>query len=113
MVERTYFTAEEISACTSKEQLTGLLSQAPSREVLIRTFREYGLHVAGLEFCTQEKLAGYLAGELLMLREKKPLRRKSGLIDRISGALRRKSEELVLSFSGATLAGMMVFMLAI
>ena len=113
MVERTYFTAEEISACTSKEQLTGLLSQAPSREVLTRTFRAFRLHFAGLEFCTKEKLAGYLAGELLILRKKKPLRRRIGLIDRISGALRHKSEEMVLSFSGATLAGMMMFMLAI
>ena len=113
MVERTYFTAEEISVCTSKEQLTALLSQAASKEVLYRTFKEYGLNSSGLEFCTKEKLASYLAGELLILRKKKPLHRKSGLIDRISGALRRKSEEIALSFSGATLAGMMVFMLAI
>ena len=113
MVERAYFTAEEISSCTSKEQLTALLSQAANMEVLYRTFKEYGLNASGLGFCTNEKLAGYLAGELLILRKKKLLRRKVSLIDRISGALRRKSEEMVLSFSGATLAGMMVFMLVL
>ena len=113
MVARTYFTAEEISTCTSREQLTDLFSQAANKEVLTRTFRAFGLYVAGLELCTQEKIAGYLAGELLILRKKKPLRRRIGLIDRIAGAFRRKSEEMVLSFSGATLAGMMVFMLAI
>ena len=113
MVERTYFTAEEISACTSKEQLTALLSQAASREVLYRTFKEYGLNSSGLELCNKERLAVYLAGELLILRKKKPLSRRIGLINRISGALRRKSEDIALSFSGATLAGMMVFMLAI
>ena len=113
MVERTYFTAEEISACTSKEQLTALLSQAANREVLYRTFKEYGLNTLGLEFCTKEKLADYLAGELLILWKKKPQCREIGLIDRMSRALRHKSEEMVLSFSGATLAGMMMFMLAI
>ena len=113
MKTRTYFTTEEISACTNREQLTDLFCQAANKEVLTRTFRAFGLHVAGFEFCTKEKLAGYLAGELSIIRRKKPLHRKSGLIDRISGALRRESEELVLSFSGATLAGMMVFMLAI
>lgn len=113
MVTRTYFTSEEISACTNREQLTDLFSHAANKEALTRTFRAFGVNIAGLEFCTQEKLAGYLAGELLILRKKKPLSRRIGLIDRISGALRHKSEEMVLSFSGAILAGMMMFMLAI
>ncbi len=110
---KTVFTIEEISACTSREQLTELLQQAANREALISVFREYGIVYAGLEFCTKEKLAGYLAGELLMLRKVKPLRRKIGLFKRIVGVLERKSEDIALSFSGAVLAGMMVFMLVL
>ena len=113
MVEKAYFSAEEISACTTKEDLTALLRQASSREALCKVFREYGLSYSGLELCPKAKLAEYLAGELLLLRQRKPLRRRESLIDRLAGVLRRKSEGMVLSFSGATLAGMMVFMLAI
>ena len=102
----TAFTTEEISACTSKEQLTNLLRQAANREVLYRAFREYGIRYAWLQFCTQEKLAEYLANELLMLMQRKALRRKVRLIDRLS-------EYATLSLSGATLAGMMIFMLVL
>ena len=113
MVKKACFCAEEISACTNKEELTVLLRQAESREVLYELFREYGLNYSGLELCTKEKLAEYLAGELLLLRQRKPLRQRVSLIDRLAGVLRRKSEGMVLSFSGATLAGMMVFMLVL
>ena len=113
MVEKVCFSAEEISACTTKEELAAVLRRASSRKVLYEVFREYGLSFSGLEFCTKEKLAEYLAGELLLLQKKKPLRQSVSLIDRLAEALMRKSEEMVLSFSGATLAGMMVFMLAI
>ena len=110
---KTRFGVEEISSCPTKEALTELLSQAASREVLNRTFREFGLSPAGLQFCPTEKLAWYLASELMMLRKRKPFSRKVRLVDRISRALRDKVEDMMLSISGATLAGMMVFMLAI
>ncbi len=110
-VRKTVFTTEEISACTNKEQWTELFMQAANREVLTQEFREFGINYAGLEFCTTRKLAEYLAGELLMLRHQNRLRRKVGLFERISDTLKRKSEDIALSFSGATLAGMMVFML--
>ena len=113
MVDRAYFATEEISACTSREQLTALFSQAASREMLVRTAKTYGLNVSGLEFCTKEKLAGYLAGEFLILRQKKSLRRKVSLLERLGGFIERKCEDIVLSLSGATLTGMMIFMLAI
>ena len=113
MVERICFTAEEISACTSREQLTELFTQAASKKILARTAKTYGLNISGLEFCTKEKLAGYLAGEFLILRQKKPLRRKVSLLDRLGGFIERKYEDIALSLSGATLAGMMIFMLAI
>ena len=113
MVERKYFTTEEISACINREQLTALFSQAASREILVRTAKTYGLNVSGLEFCTKEKLAGYLAGEFLILRQKKSLRRKVSLLERLGGFIERKCEDIVLSLSGATLTGMMIFMLAI
>ena len=103
---RKLFTTEEILTCTSKEQLIALLNQAANREVLYRTFREYGLSYTWLKFCTQEKLAEYLAIELLMLMQKKTLRRKERLIDRLS-------DYATLSLSGATLAGMMIFMLVL
>ena len=110
---KEYFTAEEISACASKEQLTGLFNQAASRKILERTAKEYGLNILGLEFCTKEKLASYLAGEFLILRQKKTLRRKVSLLERLGGFIDRKCEDIALSLSGATLAGMMMFMLAI
>ena len=113
MVERAYFTAEEISACTGRKQLTELFSQAASREILARTAKTYGLNVSGLEFCNKEKLAGYLSVEFLILREKNPLRPNVSLFSRIAGALERKCEDIALSLSGATLVGMMIFMLAI
>ena len=107
------FTAEEISACTSREQLTELFSHAANKEALARIFRAFGLNVAGLEFCTKEKLAGYLAGELWILRQRNPLRQKVSLLSRLAGALERKCEDMALSLSGAALAGIMVFILAI
>lgn len=110
---KEYFTAEEISACASKEQLTEMLSQAVGREILARIAKTYGLNISGLEFCTKEKLAGYLAGEFMILRKKKPLRRKVSLLDRLGGFIERKCEDIALSLSGAILAGMMIFMLAI
>ncbi len=112
---KTVFTSEEVAAyakrCITRYQLTMFLRQAANREVLIRIFRDFGIRYAGLEFCTTRKLAEYLAGELLMLRHQKRLRRKVGLFERIADAVKRKSEDIALSFSGATLAGMMVFML--
>ena len=113
MVTRECFTTEEISACTSKEQLTELFCQALSRKILMRTAKEYGLNISGLEFCSKEKLAGYLAGEFLILRQKKPLRRQIGLFSRLAGALEHKCVDMALSLSGATLAGMMIFMLVL
>lgn len=113
MVEKTCFTSEEISVCTSREQLTELFRQTASREILTRTAREFGLNISGLEFCTKKKLAGYLAGEFMILRQKKPLCRKVSLIVRLAEALERKCEDIALSLSGAALAGMMMFMLAI
>ena len=110
---KEYFTAEEISACASKEQLTGLFNQAASRKILERTAKEYGLNISGLEFCTKEKLAGYLAGEFMILQQKKHLRPKVSLFNKLAEALERKCEDIALSLSGATLAGMMMFMLAI
>ena len=101
---KTTFSSEEISTCKTQEQLKALLNRAASREVLYRTFSEFGLTYAGLQFCTKEKLACYLASELLILMKRKPLRRKVRLIDKLS-------EGIALSFSGATLAGMMIFML--
>ena len=113
MVERKYFTTEEISACINREQLTDLFRQSASREILMKTARGYGLNVSGLEFCTKEKLACYLAGEFLILRQKKPLRRKVSMLEKLGGFIERKCEDITLSLSGATLAGMMIFMLAI
>ncbi len=110
---KTVFTCEEISACTSKAQLTELLQQAANREVLTQTFRAFGIRYAGLEFCTKEELAGYLAGELWLLRKVKALRPKVSLIERLTGAIERRCEDIALSISGATLAGMIVFMLVL
>lgn len=107
------FTIEEISACTNKEQLTALLLQAENREVLLRTFREYGLTCAGFEFCTKEKLADYLAGELMILQKVKPLHRKIRLFNRIADAVKRKSEDIALSFSAAALAGMIALLFTV
>ena len=100
---RFSFTTEEILSCTNEEQLTALLRQACNREVLYRTYREYGLSYTRLKFCTQEKLAEYLSNELLMLKRKKALRRRESVIDRLS-------EYATLSLSGATLSGMMILM---
>ena len=113
MVNRTHLTAEEISACISREQLTELFRQAASREILVRTAKTYGLNVSGLEFCTKEKLAGYLAGEFLILQQKKPLHRKVSMLERLGEFIERKCKDIALLLSGATLAGMMMFMLAI
>lgn len=110
---KTFFAPEEISACTSREQLTELFSHAANKEALARIFRAFGLNAAGLEFCTKEKLVVYLAGELWILRQRKVLRPKVSLFSRLAGALERKCEDMALSLSGAALAGIMVFMLAI
>ncbi|MBQ7215786.1 MAG: hypothetical protein IJS39_07350 [Synergistaceae bacterium] len=111
------FTIEEVIAyanrCITRYQLTMFLRQAANREVLIRIFREFEIRYAGLEFCTTRKLAEYLAGELLMLRHQNRLHRKVGLLERIADVIDHRCEDIALSFSGATLAGMMIFMLVL
>ncbi len=104
---------KKVLACTNREQLTSLLMQAESREELYGLAREFGITYAWVHFWSDRKLIEYLADELLIRKQNKTLRRKAGIFRRLSEVLDSKIKDIELTLSGATLAGMMIFMLVL